>query len=58
MAVHAALLGPSKAQSTLLVLFIPSRDRFDQPIDQAIWPESVDSSILSIVMDVTVHGPV
>jgi hypothetical protein len=27
MADHAALLGASKAQSTLLVLFIPSRDR-------------------------------
>ena len=37
MADHAALLGASKTQSTLLVLFIPSRDRFDQPIDQDYW---------------------
>jgi hypothetical protein len=37
MADHAVLLGASKAQSTLLVLFIPSRDRFDQPIDQDYW---------------------
>ncbi len=37
MADHAALLGASTAQSTLLVLFIPSRDRFDQPIDQDHW---------------------
>lgn len=37
MADHAALLGASTAQSTLLVLFIPSRDRFDQPMDQDHW---------------------
>lgn len=37
MADHAALLGAGKAESTLLVLFIPSRDRFDQPIDQEYW---------------------
>jgi hypothetical protein len=37
MADHAALLGAHKAASTLLVLFIPSRDRFDRPIDQAFW---------------------
>ncbi len=30
-------LGASKAASTLLVLFIPSKDRDDQPIDQAFW---------------------
>ncbi len=33
----AQLLGASKAESTLLVLFIPSVDRYDQPIDQATW---------------------
>lgn len=33
----AQLLGASKAQSTLLVLFIPSVDRDDQPINQATW---------------------
>lgn len=30
----AALLGASKSASTLLVLFVPSRDRWDRPIDQ------------------------
>jgi hypothetical protein len=30
-------LGASKAASTLLVLFIPSMDRYDAPIDQACW---------------------
>jgi hypothetical protein len=30
-------LGASKAASTLLVLFIPSQDRHDQPIDQDHW---------------------
>ncbi|ETX05417.1 hypothetical protein [Candidatus Entotheonella palauensis] len=33
----AQLLGASKSESTLLVLFIPSVDRYDQPIDQATW---------------------
>ncbi len=32
-------LGASKAASALLVLFIPSRDRSDQPIDQGYWVE-------------------
>src|SRR5258705_187512 len=32
-------LGASKSASTLLVLFIPSKDRSDQPIDQAYWVE-------------------
>jgi hypothetical protein len=35
----AGMLGASKAASTLLVLFIPSKDRKDQPIDQALWLE-------------------
>lgn len=33
----AKVLGATKGASTLLVLFIPSRDRGDQPIDQAHW---------------------
>jgi hypothetical protein len=33
----AQSLGASKAASTLLVLFIPSKDRSDAPIDQAHW---------------------
>jgi hypothetical protein len=33
----AGALGASKAASTLLVLFIPSKDRTDQPIDQEHW---------------------
>src|SRR5579885_2329342 len=37
MADHAALLGAHKSASTLLVLFIPSKDRFDRLIDQAYW---------------------
>ncbi len=35
----AAALGASKAASALLVLFIPSKDRSDKPIDQAFWVE-------------------
>jgi hypothetical protein len=33
----AARLGASKAASTLLVLYLPSKDRFDQAIDQDYW---------------------
>ena len=33
----AGALGASKAASTLLVLFIPSKDRSDQPIYQRYW---------------------
>jgi hypothetical protein len=33
----AGALGASKAASTLLVLFIPSKDRRDKPIDQEYW---------------------
>jgi hypothetical protein len=33
----AGALGASKAASTLLVLFIPSKDRSDKPIDQEDW---------------------
>ena len=35
----AGILGASKAASALLVLFIPSKDRRNQPIDQAYWVE-------------------
>ena len=35
----AGVLGASKAASALLVLFIPSKDRSDQPIDQPYWVE-------------------
>src|SRR5262249_20614575 len=37
MADFAVALGASKASSTLLVLFIPSRDRHDRAIDQEHW---------------------
>jgi hypothetical protein len=33
----AGALGASKAASALLVLFIPSKDRSDQAIDQPFW---------------------
>jgi hypothetical protein len=35
----AGALGASKAASALLVLFIPSKDRSGQPIDQRYWVE-------------------
>ncbi len=35
----ASALGASKSVSTLLVLFIPSKDRSDQAIDQTYWVE-------------------
>jgi hypothetical protein len=37
MADYATQLGASKSASTLLVLFIPSHDRHQQPIDQEYW---------------------
>ena len=39
MADFAGVLGASRAASTLLVLFIPSRDRHDRAIDQEHWVE-------------------
>ena len=33
----AVLLGATKSESTLLVLFIPSTNRFGEPIEQATW---------------------
>jgi hypothetical protein len=35
----AGALGASKAASALLVLFIPSKDRGNRPIDQGFWVE-------------------
>jgi hypothetical protein len=37
MADFAKSLGASKSASTLLVLFIPGRDRAHEPIDQGYW---------------------
>lgn len=37
MTDFAGALGASKAVSALLVLFIPSKDRSDKPIDQPFW---------------------
>jgi hypothetical protein len=37
MAELTATLGASKSASTLLVLFIPSADRYEEPIDQDAW---------------------
>ena len=31
------MLGANKGAATLLVLFIPSKDRSDRPIDQDYW---------------------
>ena len=39
MADFAKALGASKGASTLLVLFIPSKDRSDEAIDQGYWVE-------------------
>jgi hypothetical protein len=39
MADFATALGASKGASTLLVLFIPSRDRTDSEIEQDYWVE-------------------
>jgi hypothetical protein len=37
MVDFARLIGASKAESTLLVLFIPNRDRAESPVDQVYW---------------------
>lgn len=39
MADFAAALGATKGASTLLVLFIPNRDRAGTAIDQGYWFE-------------------
>lgn len=36
---YSELIGAGKAASTLLVLFIPSKDREDRAIDQGYWVE-------------------
>jgi hypothetical protein len=41
----AKTLGATKGAATLLVLFIPSRDRSDEPIDQDYW---VDETLKSL----------
>ena len=42
---HASRIGASKSASTLLVLFVPSRDRSDQTIDQTYW---VDEALTTL----------
>lgn len=44
----ADVLGAQKAASTLLVLFIPSKDRHDRPIDQAFWVNEALESLGSL----------
>jgi len=39
MPTIADILGASKAASCLLVLYIPSKDRSDEPIEQGYWVE-------------------
>lgn len=41
----AKMLGASKGASTLLVLFIPSKDRSDEDIDQPYW---VDEALTAL----------
>jgi hypothetical protein len=36
----AGALGASRAAASLLVLFVPSKDRGDSPIDQLFWVET------------------
>jgi hypothetical protein len=45
MADHAKALKANKSATTLLVLFIPSRDREERPIDQQIW---VDQALATL----------
>jgi hypothetical protein len=45
MADHASKLGASKSASTLLVLFVPSVDRYSKPIAQGRW---VDESLKAL----------
>jgi hypothetical protein len=47
MADFAKALGASKGASTLLALFIPSRDRTDEAIDQGYW---VDEALKTLGM--------
>ncbi len=41
-------LGASQAASTLLVLFIPSKDRGDKPIDQGFWVDEALNALGSM----------
>src|SRR5438270_11768398 len=34
---YATRLGTSKSAATLVVLYVPNKDRSDQPIDQGYW---------------------
>ncbi|MGE5193660.1 MAG: hypothetical protein ACM3U2_14285, partial [Deltaproteobacteria bacterium] len=45
MARHAKSLKANKSATTLLVLFIPSRDRDERPIDQQEW---VDEALTTL----------
>src|ERR1019366_118012 len=45
MANHAATLGATKTESTLLVLFIPSQDRFGVEIDQDFWGDEALTTV-------------
>jgi hypothetical protein len=47
MVDFAAALGASKAASTLLVLFIPSRDRADEAIDFSARERRADKAFRS-----------
>ncbi len=42
---HAEALGATKAESTLLVLFIPSKTRADVEVDQARWVNDALSTL-------------
>jgi hypothetical protein len=37
MTDHAAQFQATKSSSALVIVFVPSHDRFGQPIDQDIW---------------------
>ncbi len=47
----ASALTATKTESTLLVLFIPSKDRFDEEIDQDYW---VDEAL--VMLGTLFHG--
>ena len=42
MVDHSKSLKASKFETTLLVLFIPSRDREERPIDQQKWADEAE----------------
>lgn len=55
MADFAKAFGASKAASTLLVLFIPSKDRNDQPIDQEFWVNETLTTLGSLFGGATAY---